>query len=135
MAKRVSARLTAAATGRKFGLTVGTALLVLAAIAWWRGASRAPTGLSLLGVLLVVAALLVPAHLGPVERAWMGMAHLISRITTPVFMGVIYFGLITPIGVLRRRFGRDPLVHRSVPGSLWADRPAAARRSDLERQF
>ena len=135
MAKRVSARLNAAEKGRKFGLTVGTAFLVLAAIALWRGAPRAPTGLAVLGGLLVLAALVAPAYLGPVERAWMGMAKLISKITTPVFMGVIFFGLFTPIGFLRRRFGRDHLVQRSVSGSLWVDRPAAARHSDLERQF
>ena len=135
MAERVSTRLSAVAKGRKFGLTVGTAFLVLAAIALWRGAPRAPTGLAVLGGLLVLAALVAPAYLGPVERAWMGMAKLISKITTPVFMGVIFFGLFTPIGFLRRRFGRDHLVHRSVSGSLWVDRPAAARHSDLERQF
>jgi len=135
MAKRVSARLNAAAKGRKFGLTVGIAFLVLAAIALWRGAPRAPVGLAVLGGLLFLAALVVPAYLGPVERVWMGMAKLISRFTTPVFMGIIYFGLFTPMGVLRRRFGRDRLAHRSLSGSLWADRPETARRSDLERQF
>jgi hypothetical protein len=135
VAKRVSARLSAAEKGRKFGLTVGIAFLVLAAIAFWRGAPRAPTGLGVLGGLLVLAALVVPVCLGPVERAWMGMAKLISKVTTPVFMGIIYFGLFTPIGFLRRKFGRDHLVNRSVLGSFWTDRPAAARRSDLERQF
>jgi hypothetical protein len=133
--KRVSARLNAAAKGRKFGVTLGTAFLVLAAIAVWRGAPRAPLVLAVLGGLLFLAALFVPAYLGPVERAWMGMAELISKITTPVFMGVIYFGLFTPIGVVRRRLGRDRIGHPNVSGSLWADRPVAARRSDLERQF
>jgi hypothetical protein len=135
VAKRVSARLSAAATGRKFGLTVGTAFLVLAAIASWRGSPRASMGLAVLGGVLVLAAFVAPAYLGPVERAWMAMAHLISKVTTPVFMGIIYFGLLTPIGFLRRRFGRDHLVHRSVSGSFWDDRPAAARHSDLNRQF
>jgi hypothetical protein len=135
VAKRVSARLNAAAKGRKFGLTVGTAFLVLAAITLWRGAPRAPVGLAVLGGLLLLAALVVPASLERVERVWMGMAKVISRITTPVFMGIIYFGLFTPMGFVRRRFGRDRLAHRSLSGSLWADRPETARRSDLERQF
>jgi hypothetical protein len=116
-------------------LTVGSAFLVLGAIALWRRAPTASMGLAVVGGLLVLAALVVPAYLGPVERAWMGMAMLISKVTTPVFMGVIYFGLLTPIGFLRRRFGLGHLVHRSVSGSLWADRPIAARQSDLERQF
>src|SRR5258707_6130820 len=39
------------------------------------------------GGTLVIAALLVPTWLGPIERAWMGLAHLISKVTTPIFMG------------------------------------------------
>jgi hypothetical protein len=50
-------------------------------------------------------------------------------------MGIIYFGLFTPLGFLRRRFGKDRLAHSGSSGSLWADRPASARRGDLQRQF
>jgi len=133
--KRVSARLNAAAKGRKFGVTLGSAFLVLAALALWRGATRAPMGLAVLGGALFLAALLVPAYLGPVERVWMGIAELISKVTTPVFMGLIYFGVFTPIGFVRRRLGQERIVHRSESGTSWADRPVTARRSDLERQF
>ena len=38
-----------------------------------------------------LAALVVPTHLGPVQRAWMGLAHAISKVTTPIFMGVVFF--------------------------------------------
>src|SRR6185295_3284434 len=101
MAEGVPARLTAA-EGRKFGLTVGIAFLALGSFVMWRGKQRTATVLLSLGAVLVVAGLVVPRLLGPVEKAWMGLAHLISKVTTPIFMGVVYFLVITPIGFLRR---------------------------------
>ncbi|HXY69173.1 MAG TPA: SxtJ family membrane protein [Gemmatimonadales bacterium] len=130
----IPARLTAA-EGRKFGLTVGIAFLVLAALAYfWR--HRVVTGevLGAVGAVLVLAALLVPTRLGPLERAWMGLAKLISKVTTPVFMGVVFYVVVTPIGALMRLFGRRAMVHAEHDGSFWAA-PASGGRSDIERQF
>jgi hypothetical protein len=135
MAARVPARLTAA-DGRKFGLTVGTAFLVFGWIALWRGKPRTATVLFTLGGLLVVAALVVPTALGPVERAWMGLAAAISKVTTPIFMGIVYFLVILPIGLFRRLTGNSPIVTRGRPVSRWeAHVPAVADGERMERQF
>ena len=121
--------------GRKFGLTVGVAFLVLAALLqFWRHKEVAAAVAASLGAALVLAALLTPTRLGPVERAWMGLARLISKVTTPIFMGVVFFVVITPIGLLMRLFGRKALVHRETQGGFWMA-PASGGRSDLERQF
>ena len=149
MADRIPARLTAR-EGRGFGLTVGAAFLVLATLVWWRaqGSLAAfltlPTNVrfrhglaavfGLLGVSLVMAGLAIPTHLGGVQRAWMKMAHAISKVTTPIFMGVVFFVVITPIGLLMRLLGRRSLVHRERDGGFWMA-PASGGRSDIERQF
>lgn len=134
MAGSTDTRLTAA-EGRKFALTVGAAFLVIALVIWWRrGEGVAPLVVGGLGGALVVAGLIVPGHLTGVYRAWMGLAALLSRVTTPILMAVIYFLVITPIGVLRRRLGEDPLEHRiDAEGSYW--READSAESDLKRQF
>ena len=133
MADRIPVGLTAS-EGRKFAFTVGGAFLVFAAITWWR---QHPTMFRVfggLGVTLLALGLVVPAKLAPVERAWMGLAHLISKVTTPIFMGVIYFVVITPIGLLMSIFGKRPLRVRTGT-SYWVDRAPDARRGDLTRQF
>jgi len=130
----IPARLTAA-QGRKFGLTVGLAFLALAALVYfWR--HRVVTGevLGAVGALLALAALVVPTRLGPLERAWMGLAKAISKVTTPLFMGVVFFVVVTPIGALMRLVGRRALVHPERDGGFWAP-PASGGRSDIERQF
>jgi len=134
MATRVSARLTAA-QGRRFGLTVGGAFLFLAAIAYWRGSPTATTMLAWLGAALSISGLLIPTHLGPVERAWMRLAHLISKVTTPIVMGVMYLLVLTPVGLLRRMFGANPLVHEAASSSYWHSRPEGQRAGNLRRQY
>jgi len=135
MAPDAAARLTVA-EGRRFGLTVGAAFLLLGGLAWWRGAGLVAVGLGVVGGALGVAGTLVPGRLSAVHRAWMGLARMLSRVTSPIVLGAIYFGVITPIGLVRRGLGRNPLVHRATDASYFVARgEGAARRSDLDRQF
>ena len=135
MAKGIRSRLTAS-EGRRFGLTVGAAFVVLAGIAWWRDHPTASTMLASLGGALILAGLIVPTHLRPVERGWMALAHAISKVTTPIVMGVMYLLVLTPVGFVRCRFGGNPLVHAQVDRSYWRARPEGSRRSrTLSRQF
>src|SRR5688572_27650948 len=126
MAERIRSRLTSA-EGRRFGLTVGTAFLVFAGIAWWRDHATLATVLAAPGTGLSLAGLLLPTHLGPVERAWMALAHVISKVTTPIVMGVMYLGVLLPVGVLRRWLGGNPLVHAQVDRGFWRHRTEGAR--------
>ncbi len=134
METRVPARLTAA-EGRKFAFTVGAAFAVLAGLLWWRDIARAATVLAGIAGALGVAGLLVPGSLGPVYRAWMGLAALLSRITNPIFLGIVYFLVITPVGLLLWATGKRPLKRRKDATTFWVDRPEGARRGDLRRQF
>ena len=100
LAHAVPARLSGpytAAAGRKFGFTVGGAFLILSVIARWRGHPVTYSVLGPLGLLLIIAGLFVPAMLGPVDRAWMKLAGLISKVTTPIFMALVYFVILFPV--------------------------------------
>ncbi len=121
--------------GRRFGLVVGAAFLALAAFSYWRGRHTSAVVLGLLGGALALAGLIIPRQLGPVERGWMVLAHAMSRVTTPIFMGLIYFLVFTPVGLARRALGKNALVRPATGGSYWVPRAIGARRSDLERQF
>ena len=134
MAEGIPARLSAA-EGRRFGLQVGAAFLVLAALLLWREREIGAAILGGIGGLLMLAGLALPDRLGGVYAAWMGLARLLSKVTTPVFMGVVYFLVITPIGLLRRALGHQPLRRPTVNGSYFVVRSASDRRSDLQRQF
>jgi hypothetical protein len=120
---------------RAFGLTVGGAFVVLAAFGVWRGRTAVPTTLAVVGLSLLAAGLLAPARLGRVHGAWMALAHAMSRVTTPLFMSVVYVAVLTPLGLAMRAAGRRPLARKRDAATFWVDRPPAERRSDLHRQF
>ena len=133
MAKTVHTRLTSG-EGRRFGLTLGSALLAFAMFAWWRGRPNSAVLLGSIGLVLAIAGILIPTRLEPVERAWMTLARAISFVTTPIVMAVLYFGIITPVGLLRRLVADNPIVHRQTNNGYWKTR-ARRRSSNMERQF
>jgi hypothetical protein len=133
VAEGIPARLTPE-EGRKFGLTVGGAFLALSGLLWWRGRVLAALVCAGLGGALVLAGLVVPARLTTVHRAWMAFGQLLSRVTTPVFMGIVYFLILTPIGGIMRLFGKNPVRRPPVEGSFWVRR-AAEKHGRMDRQF
>lgn len=135
MADRIRAGLSPA-EGRRFGLTLGMAFLALASLLWLRGHAEAASLAGALGVALVLAGLLLPARLGPAHRAWMGFAAALSRVTTPLFLGLVYFVVVTPLALLRRHLGGNPLRRAQGAASRWVarDRPRGPP-GDMERQF
>ncbi|MDQ3699151.1 MAG: SxtJ family membrane protein [Gemmatimonadota bacterium] len=141
MAHGIPARLRSAADytaadGRRFALTVGGAFAVLALILVWREHRVLASVLGSLAVLLALGGLTAPRRLLGVERNWMRFAFLLSRVTTPIFMGIVYYLVITPTGIIRRLFGKNATVH--VPtgpgGGYWASHDRE-RRGDMTRQF
>lgn len=134
MAKPVPARLSTADL-RKFGLVVGAAFFVLGGVVRWQDSRTAAMVLWGISAALIGLGLLLPVVLRPVYHAWMGLALLLSKVTTPIIMGVLYFLIMTPIGWLLRAFGHRPLLQGTGGKEIWMTRAAEARRSDMERQF
>ena len=130
----VSARLTPA-EGRKFGLLVGGAFLVLALLMWRRGHVTGASVAAVLAAGLIAGGLAAPTRLGPVYHGWMALAKMISKVTTPVFMGAIYFLVLTPAGFLARLLGHRPLSRARGATTYWQSRPPGARRGEMDHQF
>jgi len=124
-----------AGDGRRFGFPVGGAFLALGALLLWRGRPIGAEVAAVVGISLLIATLLLPARLGPVYRGWMALAVAISKVTTPLFMGVVYYLVFTPVGWMRRVLGTRTSSASRRADTVWVARDAAARRSDLQRQF
>jgi hypothetical protein len=134
LARGVSARLTPA-EGRKFGLLVGGMFALIGVLLWRNGHTPVATAVLVLAGALIVAGLAMPARLGPVYRGWMALALAISKVTTPVFMGAIYFLVLTPSGLLARLLGHRPVARARSATSYWQTRPAGTGRSPMNHQF
>ena len=122
---------------RKFGLTVGTALLVIGAVSRLRGHESVSLGLAAAGGLLLVLGLVLPQALGPIEKAWMALAMVLAWINTRIILSVLFVAAFTPVGLVRRMI-HDPLERKFRDGksTYWVPRERKpAGRVQYERQF
>lgn len=115
---------------REFGLIVGGVFAMLSG--WWlyRGkfSSVAPFTMSL-GAALILLGILLPRALVWPNKAWMALAEVLAFVSTRIILGLVFFGIVTPIGVVKRWFGWDPLQRRAARGeSYW--QPYAPRQRD-----
>ncbi len=53
--------------------------------------------------------ILAPTILRPIEKAWIRLGEIMGMVVTPIVMGVLFYGIITPMGLLMRALGRDLL--------------------------
>jgi hypothetical protein len=107
----------------------------LGVLVWWRGQPIAGQLCWAIGAALILFGLVLPDALRPVYRVWMGLALALSKVTTPVFLGIVYFGILTPIGVVRRLFRHDALTTHRGAASSWVSRRAATEPSTMKHQF
>ena len=121
---------------RNFGLMVGGIFLVIGL--WpmvWRGEGIRLWAIGL-GGLLIPLGLLMPAVLAPVFKAWMKVGHVLGWINTRIILGALFYGLITPMGVVMRLFGWDAMrrvLVRDVESYRVVRQPRP--RTHMTRQF
>jgi hypothetical protein len=108
--------------GRRFAWTLAAGFAAIAAIAALRHRTSAEEFLAGVVIVAFVAGVVIPTRLGPIERGWLAFGHALSRVTTPIFLGVVYFIIVTPTGWIRRRFGRDPIARDRGASTYWVER-------------
>jgi len=122
---------------REFGFVVGGVLLILGGIAQFRGKAVGPYFL-VPGALLALAAAMFPKVLGPLQKVWMGLALVIGFFMSRVVLFVLFFLVLTPIGLLMRLFGKDMLDERldKAGRSYWIERTEKQKaKESYENQY
>jgi hypothetical protein len=104
----------------------------------WLGRDRPLIALAVasLAVVVGVAGLISPRLVRPVFLAWMILAFPVGWVVSNVLLAGLFYGLFTPVGLLWRLTGRDPLRRRGQPDqeSYWLPRSAARNVRDYFRQ-
>lgn len=104
-------------------------LLERASPRWWATA---------LAAAFALCAWLAPRLLAPLNRLWFRLGELLHRIVSPIALGVIFFGVITPFALVMRLFKRDALLlhKRSARPSYWVRRePPGPAPDSFRNQF
>jgi len=63
----------------------------------------------IVSIIFLILGLLNSKILTPFNKLWMRLGTLLGIIVSPIVMGVVYFGIITPIGLIMKLFGKDVL--------------------------
>lgn len=125
-------------SNRKFGLLFSGIFAFLSAYAAYRGVERiAVYCLIGAGVFIGLAAVAVPRTLTSFNNAWMKLGELMGRVVSPLFLGITFFVLITPVAIISRLFGRDELrLKRNNTESYWINRiPPGPVGDSFKNQF
>jgi hypothetical protein len=122
---------------RKFGLVVGGVFAALGLLFLWRGKGLYPYFL-VPGGALMIAGLVLPRVLKWVYVAWMSLAFVLGFFMAHIILALLFYLIITPMGLLARLFGKDFLSlkpERAAP-TYWLPRERKAKSAaDYERQF
>lgn len=112
---------------RRFSLVVGFAFgVIFGLLLPWLWSGRYPVWPWLVAGTLVAAGLWRPVWLGPAYRIWMRLAMALNWLNTRILLALVFYGIMTPLGLtlrlldkdpLTRRFGRDALSYRVTPTS------------------
>lgn len=122
---------------RKFGLTVGIALVIFGGIFFWWGKSYF-WYLIVVGAGLAAAGLLFPAILKPLQKIWMAAAITIGWFMSRVILVILFYLVLTPTAIIARIFGKRflDLKWDKSQSTYWNYREQRAPdKSRYEKQF
>jgi hypothetical protein len=111
---------------------------VLALLAAWRIYAGARIGVVLAAVAVILSVCAaIPSAAVVFDRWWMRLARVLGYVNGRIILSLLYFLVVTPIGVVVRLCGHDPLERRTGgSGSHWRKRSATRqKREGYERAF
>jgi Saxitoxin biosynthesis operon protein SxtJ len=124
---------------RSFGITFVVVFALLAAFSWWhRGVTTTLYVTAGVSAVFAVLTLLAPRILRPLNLIWLKFGLLLHKIVNPVIMGLLFFGVFTPMGFVMRLFGVDFLQMKKKPAtdSYWnVKRDDGIADSSMKNQF
>jgi Saxitoxin biosynthesis operon protein SxtJ len=126
------------ATGyRNFGLVSSAIVIALFGILIpWLFSLNFPLWPWILGGVLGTWALLAPATLKPVYTSWMKFGLIMNWFNTRLILGIMFYGMFLPIGMLMRLMGKDPM-HRTLDSKTESYRVESHNdsRDNMERPY
>ena len=120
-------------TNRNFGLVFFVVFLL---IAIWPILHQDPLRVwsLIISLIFLVLGLLNSRLLSPINFAWIKFGNLLGKIVAPIVMGVVYFFVVTPTGLLMRLVGKDLLrTKNSMSNTYWIIRKKNIE--SMKRQF
>ena len=119
---------------RTFGIVLSFFLSIIGLINFLKGNPDVPFYLWSFGGATLIIALFSPVIIKPVYRVAMFVAHILGWINTRIILGLIYYFIFTPIALIFKIKGKDPLDRKidKQAASYWIKR---ANKIDQNEQY
>ena len=123
-------------SNRNFGFFFTTVFFTVAIYYLYVESYIVSSLLSIVAILFLITTFFNADLLLPLNKIWMKFGVLLGIIISPIVMGFIFFGLITPYGVVMRLMGRDELrLRRITKESHWVLRLQTSLQNNFKKQF
>jgi hypothetical protein len=121
---------------RSFGVSVGGVLCVIAAALVWRGRIARAEWVGGIGAVLLVFGLVRPSVLKWPSAAWWRFAKALGYVNARILLSVLFGIVLTPLGLIWRVTGKDPMSRARSRWEGWTAYPARYRdRKHYERMY
>lgn len=123
---------------RQFGIILGIILLAIGSLHYFKGHFNVYPYLLGFGGMFLVAGLICPAILKPFYIVFAKVAHAIGWFNTRVILILVYYLILTPIGLVMRILRHDPLKKKQEKGleTYWVKREnTISAKESFEKQF
>ncbi len=126
-----------AGSERGFGVVFAVVFVIIGLLPLWNGDPYRLWALMVAGGFLA-AGLFVPVILRPLNRLWFLFGMALHKVMNPLIMGFLFYLTVTPIALIMRMVGKDPLNRRFDPStkSYWVERnPTGPAPETMRQQF
>ena len=123
-------------SNRKFGFFFSFLFAVAVVYFFYIGNKTYAGVFCFVSLILLLITLVNSEILLPLNKVWMRVGILLGMIVSPIILGVIFFGLFTPIALLMRISGRDELRLKFMrKASHWITRREPIKAESFKLQF
>jgi membrane glycosyltransferase len=122
---------------KHFGLLLSIFFFILAVYLIFNKSIFLGQFLLILSGTFFLVSIAIPKSLSRITKLWLRFGDILGRVVSPITLGLIFFILIAPIGMLTRLFGRDELLlKKKNKKSYWLARQKTDDKiNSFERQF
>ena len=95
-------------SSRTFGLVFTVVFLIIGLWPMKHGLAIRSWSI-ILSILFLISAIFKPSVLGPLNLWWLKFGFFLHKVTSPIILAIIYFMVVTPLGVIMKLTGKNPL--------------------------
>ena len=126
-------------SNKKFGYFFSAVFLIVSSYFFYSYSTNQIFGyvFGIISLVFFITTLINPELLLPLNKVWMKLGLILGMVISPIVLGIIFFGIFTPIGFIMKLFGRDELMLKfSNKDSYWKKYILTRKKSDsFNNQF